>query len=345
MKKLFSEIIICLFCSISFTSFLGVQHLGAQSVKVLRIGSDIQDDVAVSRGIHRLSEIVSKQTQGRIKIEYYPTNQLGTSEEQISGTRMGTQEGWFGANGQMARLLSTFQLVSPPFAYKDKEARLAVEGSPFFDKVRAELRQKYGMVILFYDWFRGYRQLYTKRPVRKIEDLKGLKLRVPPSPARILAWQRLGASPTPVASGEMYMALKEGVVDGIELEELDLHAAHIDEVAKYATLTSHDAIFVSVAINKKFWESLTPEDRKILQAAAVEAREYVDQISPEMVKRTFEISRKEEKVEFISLTAAQREEFLKVGQQVLDELEATKKWWPQGTVAKIRARDPFYFKK
>jgi TRAP-type transport system periplasmic protein len=322
----------------------GAGLAAAQTTKTLRIGADVPKDVPASDGIACMATEVAKRTAGRIKIEYYPNSQLGTPEEQIAGTRAGSQEGWFGAAGQTARLLSTYQLTSPAFAHPDRGAALALLRSPFFDGVRAELQQKHGLVTVFYDWYRGDRELLAKRPIRSVQDLQGLKLRVPASPAKVAAWKKLGASPTPIPPAELYMALKEGVVDGLEIELETMHADHHDEVAKYLTLTHHESSFASLIVNQKFWDGLTADDRKILKDVAGECGRGVTASIEERDRKTLEAMKKEMKVEVITLTPAQREPFLKIGQQGFEELEAQKKWWPAGTVAKIRARDPQYYR-
>ncbi len=316
----------------------------AQSTKVLKIGADVPKDTTVSDGIACLADKTGKRTSERVKLEYYPNSQLGTAEEQIAGTRTGSQDGWFGSNPQMARLLSTYQILSPAFAHRDRLAMLAVLRSPFFDGVRGELLQKHGLVTVFYDWFRGERHLLTKRPIRRIEDLQGLKLRVPPSPAKTASWKKLGASPTPIPPAELYMALKEGVVDGLEIELQTMHADHLDEVAKYLTLTHHEATLTSLVINQHAWQRLTSDEQKALRDSADECGRWVNQTMEAQDLKTIEAMKKEQKVEVITLTPAAREPFLRIGQQGLDELEVQKKWWPAGTVAKIRAKDPQYFK-
>lgn len=314
----------------------------AQATKTMRIGADVPKDVPASEGIYCLAEQVGKRTAGRLKIEYYPNSQLGTAEEQIAGTRTGSQDGWFGAAGQMARLLSTYQIVSPGFAYPDRAAMLALLRSPFFDGIRTELQQKQGLVTIFYDWFRGHRQLLAKRPIRKLGDLQGLKLRVPPSPAKVFAWKKLGASPTPIPPSELYMALKEGVVDGVEIEIQTMHSEHLDEIAKYLTLTFHESSYASLVVNQGFWQTVTADERKIVKDAADECGRWVSANTDAIDQKAIETMKKELKVEVITLTPAEREPFLKVGQQGLDELEVQKKWWPAGTVVKIRAKDPQY---
>jgi TRAP-type transport system periplasmic protein len=318
--------------------------VAAQPAKVMRIGADVPKDTTVSDGIVCLADRTAKRTSGRVKIEYYPNSQLGTAEEQIAGTRTGSQEGWFGSNPQMARLFSTYQILSPAFAHADRPAMLALLRSPFFDGVRGELQQKQGLVTLFYDWSRGDRHLLAKRPIRRLEDLQGLKLRVPPSPAKTASWKKLGASPTPIPPAELYMALKESVVDGLEIELQTMHADHLDEVAKYLTLTHHEATLTSLVINQAFWQTLTGDEQKALRDGADECGRRVNQTTEAQDQKTIELMKKEQKVEVITLTPAQREPFLRIGQQGLDELEAQKKWWPAGTVAKVRAKDAQYFK-
>ncbi len=315
----------------------------AEPALTIRIGSDIDRGVVLSQAVFRLADRVKQLTNGRINVQYFPNSELGNAEEQISGARSGTQEIWFGANPQMGRLVPAFQLFSPAFAYEDRNAMRAVLNSEFFAGLRDEALKKAGMLMLSWDWFRGYRYLCAIRPVRTLEDLKGLKLRVPPAPAKLASWKKLGASPTPTAASEIFMAMQEKVIEGVEIELQTIHKEHFDEVCKYLTLTAHDETYSSFTVNEAFWVNLKPADQKIVVDAIHEAGQWAAAHFDEEEAQTRKVMEKQG-VQFIELSKQERQRWFALGQENFVELEKSKRWWPEGTVEKIRAKDPRYYK-
>lgn len=315
----------------------------AQKVTTIRVGSTLVKEHPLSEAIYHLSAQVAQKTNGRIVIQYHPNSELGKAVEQLSGVRMGVQEMFFGANGRFSRIAKEFNLLSPSFTYKTAEDKLALLNSKFFAKLWVDLQTKYGLVVLNWDWLRGYRNLATKKPVVNLEELKGLKLRVPPSPAKIVVWKMLGASPTPTASSEQYMALKEGVIDGVEHNLFSIHGKHLDEIVKYVTMTKHEPIFCGFVVNGNFWNSLAPADRSIIQNAIKQAREWAAARSAKMNQEYINEMKTKEKVNFLELSPAERDRWFAIGAKAFQKLEDTKNWWPKGTVAKIMAKDPNYY--
>lgn len=315
----------------------------AEKVTTIKIGTVIPKDHPLSDAVYRMADIVSNKTAGRIKIVYYPSSQLGSGNEQISGVKMGTQEIYFGATGQTAIFDRRALIIAPPFAYKDKEDKLAVINSPYFAEIKDDVHKKTGLVLLGGDWFTGYRNMFAKRPIKKLEDLKGLKLRVPRSQAKLFAWSKMGASPTPTAIAETYMALKENVVDAVENYTISLHYDHFDEVCKYFTLTEHDANFNIFMVNGAFWGSLAEKDRKIIVDAVTESGKWANSKMGAFVKEVKEIMRKEENVQFITLAPEEKDRFMKIGSEIMHMLEIEKKWWGPGVWEKIKAKDSYYF--
>ena len=315
----------------------------ADNPVTMRIGSDIDQGVVLSQAVYRLADDVAKRSNGRIKIQYFPNSQLGTAEEQISGARSGTQEVWFGANPQMGRLIPAFQLFSPAFAYPDRDAMRAVLNSEFFARLRDQALKKAGVRMLSWDWFRGYRYLCSIRPVRTLEDLKGLKVRVPPAPAKLDSWKALGASPTPTAAAEIYMALQEKVVEAVEIELQTIHQEHYDEVCKYLTLTAHDSTYAGFTVNEAFWDTLSPADQKLIVDAIHEEGQWAA-VHFDRDEADTRAAMEKMGVQFIELSKEERARWYALGQENFLNLEKTKKWWPDGAVEKIRARDSRYYK-
>jgi len=344
VKPLFcAMVILAISCFILALCPLNICFAAEQTITI-RVGGLMPKDHPHSKALYRLSGIIKERTDGRIKMIYYPHSELGSCVEQISAVRMGTQDMWNGANEQMARLMPMFNVLSPAFAYEGKEAKLAVLNSPFFFMVREELSKRFDLVMLTWNWFRGYRNLMTLKPVKTIDDLKGIKLRTVRSPAKLAAWKKFGASPIPTAAAGIYTGLKEKAIEGCELDLYSIHYSHYDEICKYCTLTQHEPVYASLVINKKLWNSIPKRDREIIFDAVNETSRGIERTWEKEIAKIMDIMRRKQKVTFIPLSPRERSRWLKIGDEVLHELEVTEKWWPQGTVERIRSKDPRFFK-
>ena len=144
---------------------------------------------------------------------------------------------------------------------------------PFGKGLHAKLEEK-GMVGLAY-YELGFRNITnSKRPITKVEDIAGLKLRVIPNPINVDWVSALGANPTPLPFPELYAALEQKAVDGQENPVATIQGAKFYEVQKYMTLTNHQYNPQSVVISKKFWDGLSADEKKIVQDAATESAKY-----------------------------------------------------------------------
>jgi tripartite ATP-independent transporter DctP family solute receptor len=176
-------------------------------------------------------------------------------------------------SGIFASLVKDFEIYDFPFLFANpKEADAVVDG-PFGQSLHAKLQDKGIVGLAYYEL--GFRQLTNgKRPINKVEDIAGLKLRVIPNPINIDWVSALGANPTPLPFPELYAALEQGAVDGQENPLPTIQGAKLNEVQKYLTLTNHQYNPQSVVISKKFWDSLSADEKKVLQDAANESAKY-----------------------------------------------------------------------
>jgi tripartite ATP-independent transporter DctP family solute receptor len=153
-----------------------------------------------------------------------------------------------------------------------KEADAVVDG-PFGHKMHAKLEEK-GLVGLGY-YELGFRHLTNgKRAINKVSDIEGLKLRVIPNPINVDWVKALGANPTPLPFPELYAALEQGAVDGQENPIATINGAKLFEVQKHLALTGHQYNPQSVVISKKFWETLSPAEKKIIADAVTESSKF-----------------------------------------------------------------------
>ena len=224
-------------------------------------------------GMEKFAEIVQAKSGGKIKVNLFPGGVLGGDAAVVSAIQGGTIEMASMNSGILASQVKDFEVYDFPFMFaSSKEADAVVDG-PFGKKMHAKLEPK-GLVGLTY-WELGFRQITnSKRAINKVEDAEGLKLRVIPNAINVDWVKALGANPTPLAFPEVYAALEQKAIDGQENPLTVIAANKFFEVQKYATLTNHQYNPQSVLISKKFWDTLSADDKKIISDAAVESTAY-----------------------------------------------------------------------
>jgi len=153
-----------------------------------------------------------------------------------------------------------------PYLFRDDAHKNAVLDGPIGREILAAPERKFMRGLCYYD--SGSRSFYTRRPVRTPDDLKGLKIRVQESPMAFALIRAFGASATPIAFGELYTALQQGVVDGAENNPPSFHLARHYEVCKYYSLDEHTSVPDVVVVNTHFWHSLAPQEQRWLQESA-----------------------------------------------------------------------------
>jgi tripartite ATP-independent transporter DctP family solute receptor len=224
-------------------------------------------------GMEKFAEIVTAKSGGKIKVNMFPGGVLGGDAPNVSALQGGTLEMVSMNSGILASQVKEFAIYDFPFLFNNgKEADAVVDG-PFGQKMHARLADK-GIVGLTY-WELGFRNMTNnKRAINKVEDFAGLKIRVIPNPIN-LDWVRaLGANPTPMAFPEVYAGLESGALDGQENPYSVIAANKLYEVQKHLTVTNHVYNPQSVIISKKFWDTLSAQEKKIIGDAAVEAGKY-----------------------------------------------------------------------
>ncbi|WP_234197824.1 TRAP transporter substrate-binding protein [Pseudacidovorax sp. NFM-22] len=224
-------------------------------------------------GMEKFAELVDKKSAGRLKVQVFPGGVLGSDQANVSALQGGTLEMASMNSGIFSSLVKDFAIYDFPFLFGNAREADAVVDGPFGQNLHKKLEDKGLIGLAYYEL--GFRQLTnSKRPIQKVEDIAGLKLRVIPSPINVDWVKALGANPTPLPFPELYAALEQKAVDGQENPVATIKGAKLYEVQKYMTITNHQYNPQSVVISKKFWEQLPPADQKILKEAAVESAQY-----------------------------------------------------------------------
>ena len=266
MKRLFLKTIVA---AVALSAFA----LAQAQTRTIKFANQNAKGHPVVLGMERFADLVDRKSGGKLKVQVFPGGALGSDQANVSALQGGTLEMASMNSGIFASLVKEFAIYDFPFLFGNpKEADAVVDG-PFGQNLHRKLEEK-GLVGLAY-YELGFRELTnSKRPIRTVEDIAGLKLRVIPNPINVDWVKALGANPTPLPFPELYAALEQGAVDGQENPVATIKGAKLYEVQKYMTLTNHQYNPQSVVVSKKFWDSLSAGDRKILQEAAAESAAY-----------------------------------------------------------------------
>jgi tripartite ATP-independent transporter DctP family solute receptor len=251
----------------------GLPAAQAQEVKKARLGHSFADAHPRAAAMKQFAAAVSKATNGKVLIEVYGNAVLGSEDKMLVATQSGVQDLYMGALAFMAGRKKELQIFDFPFIFgSDAEAAYVLDG-PVGRKMLDGLSDTnmHGLV-----WAGGaFRNLSnSKRPVASVADMKGLKVRVMPSPMALASFNAMGLNAVPMAFTEVYPALESKALDGYEHPFVDMYANKMFEVQKYLTVTNHVYTPVALVASSKWWSSLSPEQQSAVQKAAEDTRTF-----------------------------------------------------------------------
>lgn len=211
---------------------------------------------------------VERKSEGRLQVELVWGGALGSPEDMIKQVMEGVIQGTNPAVGPLATVFPPVQVFSIPYLVDDEYHGWRVFDGPFVQTVNEELRKKTGLRVLHWWESGGFKQWSnSRRPIRTLDDWKGLKMRTMPGPIFVELVSSLGGSPTPISFGELYSSLKAGVVDGQNnaLSLIDLFKFH--EVQRYITIDDHLYAVSAMVINDEFYQALPEDLQRIIDEA------------------------------------------------------------------------------
>lgn len=269
MKRLFVKTVLATVAVAAF-GMAGAQEIRERTLKFT---TQNPKGHPIVMGMEKFAELVQAKSGGKMKVNLFPGGVLGGDAPLVSAMQGGTVEMASMNSGILASQVKDFEVFDFPFMFANsKEAEAVVDG-PFGKKMHARLEAK-GLIGLAY-FELGFRDITnSKRAIQKVEDLEGLKLRVIPNAINVDWVKALGANPTPLAFPEVYAALEQKAIDGQENPLTVIAANKFYEVQKHLVLTHHQYNPQSVLISKKYWDTLSADEKKIISDAAVEAAKY-----------------------------------------------------------------------
>lgn len=237
---------------------------------IMNIATGTAPDHPENVGANKFKEILEKKSNDRVEVRVHPAGQLGSQRDFVEALRSGTLEitmvtlGFYSAYDP---LLNIFEL---PYLFRDREHAYRVVDGPIGAQIKDRVNKKGVHVLAF--WEAGLRFVTNNvRPINKPDDLKGLKIRVPESKVSIDGFKTFGANPTPLPFTEVYMALKQGVLDGQENPPSNIYRSKLYESQKFLSLTGHQFLVHMFMYSGQLWDQLPADIKKLVEESAVEA--------------------------------------------------------------------------
>ncbi len=304
----------------------------AQQAKEVKLGYALAVNSHYGAAAQAWADSVEKATNGAFKFKQFPSSALGGERELIESLQLGTVEAVIVSTGALSNFVPDVGVVDIPFLLRDTQHARAVLDGPFGQELLAKFHKR-GLIALAWGE-QGFRHLTNnKHPVQKVEDLKGLKIRVTENPVHITAFKTLGASPTPMSWPEVIGALQQGTIDGQENPISVLASAKLWQVQKYLTLTSHVYAPVALIVSPNFWSGLTDAQKAAFTQGAKQgglaSRAFVDAVEKKGVEEAKShgmqvVSNVDQAAFRKALEPAYKQYASKFGQKTLDAIAAVK---------------------
>ncbi|MFC0180592.1 TRAP transporter substrate-binding protein [Thorsellia kenyensis] len=246
-----------------------------------------------------MADEAKRLSDGGIKIRIYPNSQLGTQRESMELMQNGALDMVKSNASEMESFEPAYGAFNVPYLFTDIDHYYrALEGEVGKEILQAS-KDKGFIGLTYYD--AGARSFYAKKPINTPADLNGLKIRVQPSPTAVKMIELMGGAPTPLAYGELYTALQQGVVDGAENNPTALTTARHGEVANIFSLDEHTMIPDVLLISSTVWDGLSPEDQKIIQQAADASMQHHKTLWQEMTAASMKEAEETMNVQFVTV--------------------------------------------
>lgn len=252
--------------------------VAAEPEVVLQIGFENSISEPIGQALEKWQQLVEEKGDGSMKIELFPDSQLGNKSELIDGMTLGEPYITLADGAFYAEYgVPDFGIVFGPFLFDNWDQCWTLTESDWYADQCAQLEEK-GLKLVASNWKYGERHTMTTKPVEKVEDLNGLKIRVPGNQIQSIGFDVLGATSTGMALDEVYQALQTGTIDGAENPLATLYGRKLQEVAKYLILDGHVKNFTTWVMSADLFNSLTPEQQELLVSTGEEAGIYNNEL-------------------------------------------------------------------
>ena len=265
---------------------------GLATAKTLKIGHILAPGSNQNQALEQVFKpYVEEKTNGEIKIQVFPNEQLGHAPDQVEGVKLGSQDMFLGSQTWFAAHVEEIGVATIPFIFDDRNHLHAWVDGVLGKELQDELIQKANQrfINLENKWHRGpFRVICANKPIFTPEDVKGLKLRLWPAKMIQKSWAGLGAEIHTIDFAEAYLALKQGVVEAITSPFDLVFPQKFSEVARYITELQQFPQLELITVNENVWQGLSPEHRQVLLDGAATAGKWYNEQAQNRVEETIE---------------------------------------------------------
>ncbi len=238
----------------------------------LKLGHLANEENSWHKAALKFADEVKTLTNGKVEVKVFPNDSLGKEMDLINGMQLGTADMTI-TGESLQNWAPKAALLGIPYAFKDMAEMDKVVTGPLGAEIQKEIAERAKVITLAY-FARGPRDLTSNIPIKTVDDVKGLKMRVPNVPVFMQFWRAVGAQPTPMAFGEVFTSLQTGVINAQENPLALIKSASFYEVQKYVNRTEHVRSWIYLAIGAKSYNKLNADQKKALHEAAQRAQAY-----------------------------------------------------------------------
>jgi len=287
-----------------------------EEIKVLNLAHSLPRTHPVHKGILAFQTALEKKSEGSLKIKIFPDGQLGSEREVLELLQIGSVAITKVSTAIMSNFVPEYHVLGVPYLFRNKQHQFEVLEGEIGKSILQKGSKFWLRGLCYYD--AGSRSFYTKsKAIRTPDDLNGLKIRVMNNQMSINMVNALGASATPMAYGELYTAIQQGVVDGAENNPPSFVSSNHFEVSKYYTLDQHSSVPDVLLISTKYWNKLSSQEQKWVQEAAEESSQAQKQFWKESVEESMIIA----KASGVEIIIPDKSLFAEKSKSVLEEFE------------------------
>ncbi|MBT7320946.1 MAG: TRAP transporter substrate-binding protein [Flavobacteriaceae bacterium] len=251
-------------------SFLFTSCQESENVKIIRLGHGLSTTHSVHQAMVYMDSVLRVKSNGKMKIQIYPSEQLGTERQCLELLQIGSLDMTKVSTGSLENFSPNIKVFGLPFLFRDRQHSYSVLDGPIGRDLLSGTEKYWLKGLAYYD--AGARSFYTKeKKINSPEDLDGLKIRVMESKTAFDMVKALGGSPTPISFGELYTSLQQGVVDGAENNPPSFYLSRHYEVCKYYTLDEHTILPDVLLMSTHIWDSFSDQERGWLSQAVKES--------------------------------------------------------------------------
>jgi len=273
IKKVLSVCVLLILLLVTFSTI----NVMAKEGKVLSFAHVFNINHPFHKGIELAAKIVNEKTDGEIKINIFPSSQLGTQKEIFESVMLGNIDMASLGPGYITDVFEPIYICDMPFLWKNLDHISRFIKSDIAKEMYEDLRIETHLNVLGVAYL-GTRHITSNKPIRTPDDLKNFKLRVPGIPYYLEIAKAMGSNPTSIPFSEVYMALQQKVIDGQENGLPNIYSMKFYEVQKYINLTGHISNLEIWAINDKVLQGLTEKEQEILKSAFEEGANFASKL-------------------------------------------------------------------